>query len=176
MLVIDRLKTEDQMNTKLPFIIFVSTVALIGCAPVKGIDEKGITAVFTNESAKSFVAGFQPAEVSVTRDGSDLMASCELTSSKYAAKFTTPAIVNIPAYSQGAVNAVLTCTDEGETKSATFAPLNLSKKARTDSAVGVALLCPICGIGYAAANAPQSGQKSDDIYGFNKIELEFQKT
>lgn len=161
------------MKIKLSNVVVISTIALIGCSPVQGIDSNGVTTTFASESAKSFVAGFQPADVTVTRNGEDVAAACDLTYSNYSANFEAPATVNIPAYSQGAVNVVLTCISDGETKSATYAPQNLSQKARTDSAVGVALLCPICGVGYAAANAGQNGQKDDDIYGFRKIELKF---
>ena len=77
----------------------------------------------------------QPVEVTVTKSGDSVPANCEIKSSKYTAKFSAPATVNIPAYSKGAVNATLSCTTEDVTKAATFKPVNLSKKARTGSAV-----------------------------------------
>ena len=149
--------------------LVLSLVAVAACAPVKGADEKGVTATFAGENAQAFVAGYQPVEVKVTKSGDSVPANCEITSSKYSAKFAAPATVNLPAYSKGAVNATLSCTTEDLTKAATFKPVNLSKKARTGSAVGVAVLCPICGLGVAAANASKS--KENEIFGFNKMEL-----
>ena len=151
--------------------LVISLVAVAACAPVKGADEKGVTATFTSESAKAFVAGFQPVEVTVSKNGKSIPASCEITSPKYAASFAAPATVNIPAYSRSAVDAKLTCTSEDVTKAAIFKPVNLSKKARTGSAVGVAILCPICGLGVAAANASKANKKESDIFGFIKMEL-----
>ncbi len=157
------------MKRLLPKALVLSLVAVAACAPVKGADEKGVTATFANENATAFVAGYQPVEVKVTKNGDSVPANCEIRSSKYAAKFAAPATVNLPAYSKGAVNATLSCTTEEETKAVTYKPENLSKKARTGSAVGVAVLCPICGLGVAAANASKS--KENEIFGFTKMEL-----
>lgn len=142
--------------------------AVAACTPVKGPDSKGVTATFANEKAQAFVAGYQPAEVSVLKNGKSIPAAGEITSPKYSAKFYAPATVNIPAYSKVAVNATLSCTTEDVTKAATFKPENLSKKARTGSAVGVTLLCPICSLGVAAANASKS--KENEIFGVSKME------
>lgn len=151
----------------------LALAVLAACEPVKGPDADGITASFANESAKSFVAGYQPAKVTVTQNGKAVDANCKVTSSKYStASFATPATVNLPAYSQGAVNATLTCTTEAETKSVAFKPKNLSQAARTGTTVGVFILCPVCGLGVAAANAAQ-GEKSSDVFGFTELKMEF---
>lgn len=163
------MKVKTRMNKIFSMALALPLVAVAACSPVKGPDEKGVTATFANENAQAFVAGYQPVEVSVTKNGNSVPASCEITSPKYSAKFAAPATVNIPAYSKGAVNATLSCTAEDVTKAATFKPVNLSKKARTGSAVGVAVLCPICGLGVAAANASKS--KDNEIFGFTKMEL-----
>ena len=152
-----------------PKAVVLALFALSACAPVAGPDADGVNATFANENAQSFVAGFQPVKVSVTKDDRSIPASCRITSTKYSAAFTAPATVNIPAYSKGAVDATLTCNSEEGEKAAKFKPVNLSKKARTGSAVGVAVLCPICGLGVAAANAGKA--KDNEIYGFTRMEL-----
>lgn len=151
--------------------VVLSLTALVACSPVQGVDKDGVTATFANESAQAFVAGMQPAKVTVTQNGNSVPANCEITSTKYSAKFTSPETVNLPAYNKNAVSATLSCDYDGVSKSATFKPINLSKKARTGSAVGVAILCPICGIGVAAANASKTKKGENDIYGFDKMEL-----
>lgn len=157
------------MQRVLPKALVLSLVAIAACSPVKGVDDKGVTATFANENAQAFVAGYQPVEVKVSKNGNSVPANCEITSSKYSAKFAAPATVNLPAYSKGAVDATLSCTAEDVTKAVRYKPENLSKKARTGSAVGVAILCPICGLGVAAANASKS--KENEIFGFTKMEL-----
>ena len=145
-------------------------LAISACAPVKGPTDKGITASFKNEASKSFVAGYQPAATYVSDGDKRIDAICSVESDKFKTEpFETPTKVNLPAYSNGAVNVTLTCSYGEETVSKTFAPENLSAKARTGSAVGVAILCPICGVGVAAANSGRS--KENDIYGFNKLEI-----
>ena len=157
------------MKKYVPKILLVSLAAIAACAPVQGPDEKAVTSTFANQEAMAFVAGYQPVEVKVTKNGRSVPASCEIKSPKYTASIDAPGTVNLPAYSKGAVNATLSCTSEDVTKAAVFKPENLSKKARTGSAVGVAILCPICGLGVAAANASKS--KENEIYGFTKMEL-----
>lgn len=153
-----------------PKLTVLAILALTACTPVAGPDADGVSATFKDESAQAFVAGFQPVKVTVTKDDKSIPANCQITSTKYSASFAAPATVNIPAYVQEPVEATLTCETEEGTKAARFKPVNLSKKARTGSAVGVAVLCPICGVGVAAANAGKS--KENEIYGFTKMELE----
>jgi len=127
---------------------------------------------FANEQSKAFVAGLQPAKVGLEREGESkkLAAQCSVQSSKYAASFVPPAVVNIPVYSQGWVPATLTCTYEGETYTKSFTPENLSRKARNESAAAVGiLLCPICGIGMAIGNSANKNTKANDIYGFDEM-------
>ncbi|MFY0618916.1 hypothetical protein [Shimia sp.] len=155
---------------KLPICVLLA-LALSACATVKGPSDKGITASFKNEPSTSFVAGYQPVNVRVSQEGKGLEATCTIDSAKYSTEpFKTPATVNLPAYSQGAANVTLSCTYDGETMAKAFAPENLSKKARAGSAIGVAILCPICGVGVAAANSGRN--KENDIYGFTKLEIE----
>ena len=145
---------------------------ITACAPVKGPAEDGVSAGFKDKASQNFVAGMQPSNVKVTRGEKRLPAACKVTFSKYeTASFQAPAKVNLHAYSKDAVNATLTCSFEDETKSVTFESKNLSVAARTGSAIGVILLCPICGLGVAAANA--GTDKQNDIYGFTDLKLEF---
>lgn len=153
---------------------FVAALAigamLSACAPVKGPEENGVSVAFKNDGAKEFVAGFQPVKVTIEQ-GTDkeIAGQCKLHSSKYSASFAAPATVNVPAYSQGAVNATLSCDVEGEMHQVAFKPVNLSKRARNNSSLAVGLLlCPICGIGMAAGGA---GEKTGDIFGFFEMKL-----
>lgn len=152
-------------------VVVLALAGLAACEPVKGPDADGITASFASESAKAFVAGYQPVKVSVTRNDDEVEANCKVTSSKYSTEsFAVPATVNLPAYSEGAVNVTLTCATEEGTNSVAFKPKNLSQEARNASAVGVFLLCPVCGVGVAAANAAQS-DKPNDVYGFTILKM-----
>lgn len=148
---------------------------LLGCSSTSNPDPKGTNVEFTGNQGKEFVASLNPTKVSLQRKGEKkkLAANCELTSSKYTASFTTPATVNIPAYSQGAVNATLTCNYNGETYSQIYAPTNLSRKSRNNSAAAVGiLLCPICGIGMALGNASKKADRTGDVFGFTELKLE----
>jgi len=66
---------------------------------------------------------------------------------------------------------LLRCTYQEETKAITVSPESLLAKARAGSAIGVALLCPICGVGVAAAGAAKN--KDSDTYGFVSLVLSF---
>ncbi|WP_412553230.1 hypothetical protein [Shimia sp. MIT1388] len=79
--------------------------------------------------------------------------------------------MNLPAYSKGAQNVTLSCTYEEQKKAVTVSPENLSAKACAGSAIGVALLCPICGVGVAAAGAAKN--KDSYISGFVQLDLTF---
>ena len=151
-------------------------VVLSACAAVEGPEKNGVSIAFKNDGAKAFVAGFQPVEVKIEQSvDKDVEGQCRLDSSKYSASFTAPATVNIPAYSQGAVNATLSCEVDGQTHAATFKPVNLSKRARNNSSLAVGILvCPICGLGMAVGDAiasEETGVKDGDIYGFIKMDL-----
>ena len=151
--------------------LMLAGLVVVGCSPVSSPQSGSPIARFKSESAKAFVAGFQPADVYLRKDGSNakLSAQCTINSSKYNVSFQSPGKVNLPAYSEGAVNITLSCTHEGETYSKVFEPVNLSRRARSNSAIGVAILCPICGIGMAAGNP---GEKVGDIFGFFELGLE----
>lgn len=154
----------------------LSCVALLAsCASVEGPDSNGVEIAFKNETGKQFVAGLQPTKVELKRGEEDrkLPAQCSLDSANYSATFTAPAVVNIPAYSQNAVAATLTCERDGETYSETFQPENLSRKSRNSSAAAVGiLLCPICGIGMAIGNSSNNNKREGDIFGFSEMILE----
>lgn len=67
----------------------------------------------------------------------------------------------------------MSCSYEGETYSQAYAPSNLSRKARNDSAAAVGLLlCPICGIGMAIGNNANKNEREGDLMGFTKLVLE----
>ncbi|MFD1160213.1 hypothetical protein [Roseovarius aestuarii] len=156
----------------------VGSLVLAACAPVSGPEADGVGVAFKGEAGKAFVAGLQPVPVSLKKQGEDekLAADCVLDSSKYTATFKAPATVNVPAYSEGAVAAKLSCTYEDQTYSKNFAPVNLSKRSRNQSATAVGvLLCPICGIGMAAGNSRNKNQRDGDIYGFLKMDIEIEK-
>ena len=159
------------MQVRVTSLFVAAIIAVAGCAPVSGPQSGAAQADFKSESAKAFVAGFQPAKVSVREKNSedDIPANCRIESAKFQVAFLAPGKVNLPAYSDGAVPITMTCTVESETYQMQMNPVNLSKRARTNSAVGVGLLCPVCGLGVAAGSA---GEKAGDIYGFHKIELE----
>lgn len=162
---------KNLMKSATPIAAMLAAVALSACAPVSGPAANGVNATMKNESAQVFLAGYQPVQVAVMKNDRSIPASCTITSTKYSAAFTAPATVNIPAYiNRSAVDATLTCNSEEGTKAVKYKPQNLSQKARTGSAVGVAVLCPICGAGVAVANSARS--KENDIYGFTKMELE----
>lgn len=150
-------------------VLLASIFGLIsGCAAVKEPDKKANTASFKGENGQAFVAGFQPANVSLIIGGKKVDADCTIDSTKFVAMVHAPGKVNLPAYSHGAVNALLTCEYEGTKHSGTFEPINLSKQARSESSVAIGiLLCPICGVGMAVGNKKKSG----DIFGFSKMEL-----
>lgn len=153
----------------------LTAVVLAGCAPVTSPDSKGQTAAFKNETAKAFVAGYSPVEVVVSRNNTDLTTptACKIDSAKYKAQFTAPATVNLPAYSAGAVPAKLICELDGKQYASTFNPINLSKRSRNQSSIGVGiLLCPICGLAMAASNSANGNERENDIYGFAELKLE----
>lgn len=169
------------MRKKFGFAMICS-ILLANCTPVSGPKDDATTVTFKSNKATEFVAGYQPVVVKITmKDSQDgLVADCKLDSSKYSASFTSPAKLNIPGYSKGAVNVELTCDYEGKKYAKTFAPVNLSQRARNNSAVAVGvLLCPICGVGMAVGNAAkkkkvdtQKNETAGEIYGFTKLVLQ----
>lgn len=161
---------------KKPTIVIGVVVAalLAACAPVATPDAPGQGVVFKSDASRSFVAGYAPVDVAITKNNTAVTTpvTCQIDSSKYATSVSAPATVSLPAYTQGAVPVRVVCTYEEKTYAATFEPVNLSKRARTESSIAVGvLLCPICGIAIAASNASNENERVNDLYGFEKFEL-----
>lgn len=153
-----------------------TVIALVAaaCAPVDNKTDGGVSVSLIGKDATAYKVGDNQARVVTRRSDNEnsIPADCKITSSKFeTASFRTPVKVNLPAYSQGAVPLTLTCTYNGETQTAEYQPDNLSAAARAGSAFGVALLCPICGLGVAAANVGR--ERSNDIYGYQTILMTF---
>ncbi len=148
------------------------SLSVAACSTVEGPSDKAISVSFKNQAGSSYLAGYNPVPVRAAVGKKSVPAICQITSANFESpSFKSPAKVNLPAYSKGAQNVTLSCTYEEETKTVTVAPENLSAKARAGSAIGVALLCPICGVGVAAAGAAKN--KDSDIYGFVQLDLSF---
>lgn len=148
------------------------SLSVAACTTVEGPSDKAISVSFKNQAGSSYLAGYNPVPVRAAVGKKSVPAICQITSANFESpSFKSPAKVNLPAYSSGAQKVTLSCTYEEETKSVTVSPENLSAKARAGSAIGVALLCPICGVGVAAAGAAKN--KDSDIYGFIQLDLSF---
>jgi hypothetical protein len=150
----------------------VLSLSVAACTTVEGPSDKAISVSFKNQAGSSYLAGYNPVPVRAAVGQKSVPAIYQITSANYESpSFQSPAKVNLPAYSSGAQKITLSCTYEEETKAITVSPENLSAKARAGSAIGVALLCPICGVGVAAAGAAKN--KDNDIYGFVQLDLSF---
>lgn len=145
--------------------------------------EEALDVTFTDKKLAESVIGFRAARVTtVIGEGSSggagsstiggeesVQANCKVQSDGYSAKFQTPAIVNMPSFGTSTKPAKLTCEYDGKSYSQTYEPSNLSADSRTGNALAVGIiLCPICGVGMAAAN---SSPKSGDAYGFSVLKL-----
>jgi len=141
---------------------------------------------FTKESGKNFIAGFMPVDVRVGVEktianpqyenvekskSEDSKGVCKIREARYTATVTAPGKVSLPAYSQGALPIDVTCTFDGKTKQVRLQPENLSRLQRQSSNVGVAILCPICGLGAAIGTSAKGANREGDVYGFRKIEI-----
>jgi len=163
------------MTRNITFSACIAALALSACSPVSNGQAGAVPFSYSTPDATAFVAGENQAQVTVRNAGNQnsIKATCQIKSEKFETEpFLAPTKVTLPAYIQGsAVPVTMTCTYGDESKTEPYAPKNLSSSARAGSAIGVALLCPICGLGVAAANAGRD--KSNDIFGFDKLEMSF---
>lgn len=137
---------------------------------------------FTSESGKNFIAGFMPVDVQIVGEAnasssaiaagvSKITGDCKIREARYTASVKAPGKVSLPAYSKGALPIDVSCTFDGKTKQVRLQPENLSRLQRQSSNVGVAILCPICGIGAAIGTSAKGANREGDIYGFRKITI-----
>ena len=142
---------------------------------------------FTSESGKNFIAGFMPVIVQIVDeedinshpaddieaavDGNKFTGDCKIREARYTASVKAPGKISLPAYSKGALPIDVSCTFDGKTKQVRLQPENLSRLQRQSSNVGVAILCPICGIGAAIGTSAKGANREGDIYGFRKITI-----
>jgi hypothetical protein len=96
---------------------------------------------------------------------------CKIREARYTASVTVPGKVSLPAYSKGALPIDVSCTFDGKTKQVRLEPENLSRVQRQSSNVGLAILCPVCGIGAAIGTSAKGANREGDIYRFRKIAL-----
>lgn len=152
----------------------VAALTLAACSPVNNRQSGAVPFSYLTLEATAFVAGENQAQVTVrnAENENSIKATCRVKSKKFETEsFQAPVKVSLPAYSQGAVPVTMTCTYGDQSQTVRYQPKNLSASARAGSAVGVALLCPICGLGVAAVNVGRD--KSNDIYGFDTLEMSF---
>ncbi|MEO1137981.1 MAG: hypothetical protein AAFW87_00860 [Pseudomonadota bacterium] len=133
---------------------------------------------FNDRAIAQSVVGFRAINVWITKDdnqfqgsassssGADptVEAECTIKAKGYSAKFTSPAVVNMPSFGKETTSAKLNCNYAGTTISETLQPKNLSQGSRTGNAIAVGvLLCPVCGTAMAVGGA---AEKDGDVYGF----------
>ena len=153
---------------------------LSACAQPNGASNENVT--FTKESGKNFIAGFMPVDVQIVKkDGKDtpfsddsdrvesFTGNCKIREARYTTSVSVPGKVSLPAYSQGALPIDVSCTFDGKTKQVRLQPENLSRLQRQSSNIGIALLCPVCGLGSAIGSSAKGANREGDVYGFRKI-------
>lgn len=69
----------------------------------------------------------------------------------------------------GFVPVDVSCTFDGKAKQARLEPENLSKLQRQSSNVGLAILCPVGGLGTVLGTSAKGANREGDVYGFRKI-------
>ncbi|MEO0667074.1 MAG: hypothetical protein AAFZ99_04105 [Pseudomonadota bacterium] len=164
-------------------VFAIACVLMAGCT----VPTSEVSSVsFNGEEGKQFLAANVPVKVEITRitDVNNTAASygnapkksidgqCTIREERYSVTMAVPGTVNLPAYSNGAKPLDVACTYAGGEIRQRIEPINLSRKARQNSNVGLALLCPICGLGSAVAGSAQGPNRGGDIFGFDAIELE----
>lgn len=153
---------------------------LSACAQPNGASDQDVT--FTKESGKNFIAGFMPVDVQIVSEAnasssaiaagvSKITGDCKIRETRYTASVKAPGKVSLPAYSKGALPIDVSCTFDGKTKQIRLQPENLSRVQRQSSNVGLAILCPVCGIGAAIGTSAKGANREGDIYGFRKIAI-----
>jgi hypothetical protein len=153
---------------------------LSACAQPNGASDQDVT--FTKESGKNFIAGFMPVDVQIVGEANTsssaiaagvtkITGDCKIREARYTASVKAPGKVSLPAYSKGALPIDVSCTFDGKTKQIRLQPENLSRVQRQSSNVGLAILCPVCGIGAAIGTSAKGANREGDIYGFRKIAI-----
>jgi hypothetical protein len=158
---------------------------LSACTQPTGTSGQDVT--FTKESGKNFIAGYMPVDVQIVNEtdannhpADDVETSvtdekftgvCKIREARYTATVKVPGKVSLPAYSQGALPIDVSCTFNGKTKQVRLQPENLSRLQRQSSNVGVAILCPVCGLGAALGTSARGANREGDVYGFRKIAI-----
>jgi len=172
------------MNEMKRITTVLTCLILAGCeAPTNSASSVS----FTDDSGTQFLAAQVPVSVQLLGPGDPnstyteygngkekVDGKCTIREDRYTVSLTVPGKVNIPAYSQGARPIAVSCTYDGREINKTLQPVNLSRKARQNTNVGLALLCPVCGLGSAMAGSGQGPNRSGDIYGFDRIVLDIE--
>lgn len=123
---------------------------------------------FVSKTAQEGIVGFRATSIRVSRDGnSSIPASCDLAGDGFEAKFTTPAVVNLPSFGKQTKPVKLECLVGDETHSYTAEAKNISAENRKANAVGAGVL--VGGVLGGALAAGVSGEKEEDAYSYKPI-------
>jgi len=125
---------------------------------------------FVSKNAQQGIVGFRATSFRVSKDGnSSIPAACEIEGVGFNAKFTTPALVNLPSYGKDTKPIQLACMVDEKPYSRTLKPKNISAENRKANAIGAGVL--VGGVLGGALAGSVTGEKEDDAYSYKPMTL-----
>jgi len=111
---------------------------LSGCVATAPITQAPIKMQFQDPNRQSQITGFDTATVRTRLSENDTRAElgsvpCRLSGPGYDARFSTPAVLELPLFGNTAPQVTLSCTFDGETRSRTLSARNVSEEERREA-------------------------------------------
>lgn len=165
-----------------PVAAILMASALTGCVASEGATHRAkqdiVNVTFNQNAAGLTPAGYNPVSVKIQKrrpDGAtlnavdDVAADCTLTGKQFAAKFVTPATVNMPNYGRNSQPITLDCTYGSKNITRTRSVENFSQNQRDAKAssvvTGILVLNPGLVAGGAASKV-KVAENGEDLYGY----------
>lgn len=147
-------------------LVIGAALALSACASGVDITTEPVNPIYNAQGARQTANGTETVEVRtfVGRRQEITDVPCQISSPFYAARAVTPAQIILPSFAEQTPAITMSCTHEGETRSASFTPVNRTVEKRT-RAWGGGLLT------YAMVAGSTKAENS--VFGYNQLRIDF---
>lgn len=120
------------------FFVLLTAITVTGCVATAPITQPPVTMRFSSAESRANVTGLDSVIIRTRLRQGDTSAElasvpCRLNGPGFEARFTTPAILELPILDNAAPQVALSCRFDGETKSTTLVATNISEEERREA-------------------------------------------